>query len=313
MLQESNDEWIDYIHLAWEELPILIQEKLKSNPELQKAWEDAHGISQAYRVLNRTQVPDLVEKRLHTFLGEKLFHQLAAIRVEPEKAGKRAWAIFCKIKAFFQPNFSTSALMWQRWIPLGAGAVVLLVLWFRHPWPQEPILISPARPQGTSEHYGYPPSGRVGFKDSNPEIIFTQTLVDGAEEGSSVVTRSFQERQKMLMERDADDLLMLARRLKLAGRWADALQKLEVIQRFYPEYTFLSDAYFYQAQAQVGLGQISQALDNLKIISNRFPEKRPLVFSLVRQLQKMRPDLPIDIKDFQFDAEIPANPMLHRE
>ncbi|MBI2339421.1 MAG: hypothetical protein HYU99_03490 [Deltaproteobacteria bacterium] len=124
------------------------------------------------------------------------------------------------------------------------------------------------------------PSGRMqavspGF---NMEI-----LDDGA--SLAGIEKILMERRKMLVEADADSLMMRGRRLKAMGRVDMALKDFETIYRFYPDYTYIGDVLIYRAQCHAVLGEYDRALEGLDVYSAKFPEKASFVRSIIEQVE----------------------------
>lgn len=95
----------------------------------------------------------------------------------------------------------------------------------------------------------------------------------------------FQKRQHNLLEADADHLLMRGRRFKSMGRVDLALQDFEIIYRFYPNYTYLSDVLLYRAQCYAFQGKVDEAIESLEILVKKYPSKKPLVAPMIQQIQ----------------------------
>ncbi|MBI4411389.1 MAG: tetratricopeptide repeat protein [Deltaproteobacteria bacterium] len=93
------------------------------------------------------------------------------------------------------------------------------------------------------------------------------------------------QRRKMLVEADADSLMMRGRRLKSMGRVDMALKDFETIYRFYPDYTYIGDVLMYRAQCYAFLGSYDKALESLKVYTQKFPDKAPLIGPMLEQLR----------------------------
>ena len=102
----------------------------------------------------------------------------------------------------------------------------------------------------------------------------------------SDLEKIFQQRQKTLLETDADTLLMRGRRLKAMGSVELALKDFETIYYFYPEYSYMSDVLMYRAQCYALLGDKTRARESLEEILKKNPSKKEIVSPLIEQLSK---------------------------
>lgn len=97
--------------------------------------------------------------------------------------------------------------------------------------------------------------------------------------------KKWKERRKMLLESDADALMMRGRRLKAMGRVDLALRDFETIFRFYPDYTYIGDVLMYRAQCFAFQGDYNKALQSLEIFTEKFPAKKALIQPMIDQLE----------------------------
>ncbi len=95
-------------------------------------------------------------------------------------------------------------------------------------------------------------------------------------------------RYKLLMESDADALLMRGRRLKAMGRVDLALNDFDTIYQSYPDYTYIGDVLMYRAQCYAFQGQYDQAVDSLEAYLEKDPSKKALVLSMIAQINSSR-------------------------
>lgn len=98
----------------------------------------------------------------------------------------------------------------------------------------------------------------------------------------------WKEKQKAILEAEADILMMRGRRLKAMGRVDLALNDFETITRFYPDYTYLGDVLMYRAQCYAFQGNVDKALESLDTYVQKYPDKRSVVQSMMTQLTSER-------------------------
>lgn len=102
------------------------------------------------------------------------------------------------------------------------------------------------------------------------------------------IEKKIQQRRRMLLESDADSLMMRGRRLKAMGRIDLALRDFETIYRFYPDYSYLGDVLMYRAQCFAFQGQYDKALESLGVYTNKYPTKKPLIQPMIDQLEAQK-------------------------
>lgn len=98
----------------------------------------------------------------------------------------------------------------------------------------------------------------------------------------------FAQRQKALMESDADTLLMRGRRYQSAGRIDLALRDFETIYRYYPNYTYMGDVLMHRARCFAFQGQYDDAIASLEIFVEKYPAKKGLVLPMIDQIEKSK-------------------------
>lgn len=103
---------------------------------------------------------------------------------------------------------------------------------------------------------------------------------------ASELQKVYEERRRALLENDADNLLMRGRRLKTMGHMDMALKDFESIYLFYPDYTYMSDVLMFRAQCYAALGRKDKAIESLKLVANRFPDRKDVVAPIIEQLSK---------------------------
>lgn len=94
----------------------------------------------------------------------------------------------------------------------------------------------------------------------------------------------WQEKQRAVLEAEADALMMRGRRLKALGRVDLALNDFETITRFYPDYTYLGDVLMYRAQCYAFQGNVDKAFESLNTYVQKYPDKRSVVQPMIDQL-----------------------------
>lgn len=205
--------------------------------------------------------------------------------------------------SFLNSFFQFFRLQWN-WAPalvllFFAVSTLSLSLGKYFPWAGEEIVFSsesqssqtlPSWPDHTLERASELPVQKVSVEDiarlENPFELKENTP-------SEVVTlsdieRTHHERQKLLLERDADQLLMQGRRYKSAGRIDLALRDFETIYRFYPNYTYMEDVLMYRAQCYAFQGKVDEAISSLELLIEKNPSKESLILPMIRQIEGSR-------------------------
>lgn len=121
--------------------------------------------------------------------------------------------------------------------------------------------------------------------DRGPSAVsegFRPVATEGA--SLSALKDEFMNRHRLLLEEDADRLLMRGRRYKTMGRMDLALRDFETIYRFYPDYTYMGDVLMYRAQCYAFQGYMNEALSSLKTYLKREPSKKGIIQPMIDQL-----------------------------
>lgn len=95
----------------------------------------------------------------------------------------------------------------------------------------------------------------------------------------------FLKRLAKMMQDDADLLFLNARRLKNSGQIEKALADFELLYRFYPQYTYLSDVLIYRAQCFALLGQPKKAINSLHVLAARDAKRAKFAKALIDYIE----------------------------
>lgn len=193
--------------------------------------------------------------------------------------------------------------------PFMVAAVMLLAVIFifnavRSPFPSSPVASSyslPSRGLFVADEAALRERVLVNpFEIENPTFDLKYRVPKGSEgtsfsgfqplpledeDSSATIETLLQQRRKMLLEADADSLMMRGRRLKSMGRIDIALKDFETIYHFYPDYTYIGDVLMYRAQCYAFLGEYNKALESLTVYLKKYPDKAPLIQSMMEQIK----------------------------
>ncbi len=133
-------------------------------------------------------------------------------------------------------------------------------------------------------------NSRIGFQnvaqgDLNPLLNMD---VDSLPLSDVDLEKKWQERHRLMMEADADALMMRGRRFKAMGRVDLALNDFETIYRFYPDYTYLGDVLMYRSQCYAFQGNYDKAIESLEFYLSQYPAKQSLIQPMIEGLKNQK-------------------------
>jgi len=269
----------DYFLNKIEDLPKFLKDHLSSCGDCSLEWKGALRVSQVFQALPVESVPAHLTENLL-----KLSRQLAP---SSQKAN-----FIEKVRGLF------SGWQDQTWLspaPVGMVAMFVFAIAVTFNAPQntnnlkvasdlnQPSLSLPA-PNVLSYRSNRPSFDIQNVSiggDSNVNILDEQQNPKSLED----IQKIWEDRQKTMMEADADSLMMQGRRFKAMGRMDLALNDFETIVRFYPDYSYMGDVLMYRAQCYAFQGDYDKAINSLASYGDKYPAKKDLVAPMIRQLE----------------------------
>lgn len=133
-------------------------------------------------------------------------------------------------------------------------------------------------------------NSKIGFQNVSRENLnpLLDMDLDSLPLSDIDLEKKWQERHRLMMEADADALMMRGRRFKAMGRVDLALNDFETITRFYPEYTYMGDVLMYRSQCHAFQGNYDKAIESLEVYLTKYPSKQPLIQPMIEGLKKQK-------------------------
>lgn len=283
--QEISHYLPDYFHHQYKDLPQFLQVHIHQCQSCSLEWQGALKVAKIFKLLPVMPVPS------------ELTQQILSLNRELMQSQQKSVGFYQKIKA------SWLALQEKGlWSPAPAGMLAMFVIALTVTFlpsanhtrtdladaqlsmPSMPEMTLPA----TSLRPYAPNSYSFNVQNvSTGDLDLLQGLTDSSPSNQlEGLEKQFEERQRSMMEADADSLMMRGRRFKAMGRMDLALNDFETIVRFYPEYSYLGDVLMYRAQCYAFQGDFDKAINSLSSYADKYPAKKDLVTAMIRQLEQ---------------------------